>query len=585
MPGGFSTCTISLIYEPSVDWTIMRPGNEVRIWDGGNILWEGRVEDPGTITSRSGSAFDVVCTGHIAKLIDDQIFRACFVDSRLGAWEDIDAVKDYVRRNDETDRNHLDDANNRFDTNCEYFNRSIFEDDDPDTPSNRMVIASIKGNGYTTYSSCRKVYKFLAGQAGRNDIEDPAVITEKIRRINLDYELDLDSTGFWRAEIITRSSYKGTGNYIDDVFVRQCGYPRVGPHIGADWADGDRIETNCIIDFDGVNGNPKPTRFLVMRLVHARPNDTGSEGTGMTLEDGETPANRYAEYDKRFKFRINKMRVIGVSDSPITVASVFEYVAAPLFNNFISDDYKNDDWADVSLGLDHFVEDGPVDRASVLARVNMVDQWDYAVWDWGNFYYSNPDKEQNRTGMNRYVSSYSDPACVWNVSLNYTDYLNEVLVRYTDFGGEIKELIYPSNDDGYQVASVTRPLSGITRRGSLDVPSDGVCTKEFAEKIARRYLKERSTPMVTGTVEVSAPIRTQSGAMIEPWRIRAGQYISNSDIVGFGGTAMKIIQVDVNLAMGTATLTLGRKKASKIDELFARMTVQNRGRWRKNKLA
>jgi hypothetical protein len=561
MPGGFGGCTISLVYAPETDWTIMRPGNHVRIWDGGNILYEGRVEDPGTITARAGSSFDVICVGHIARLLDDKIFRACFVDSAFSSWEQKIVSKDIVRMNHENP-NHVNSV--RTNTHSERFVSFLDDDDtDNDTSPNRMVLHTLTDWEYHPYSCIRMVYRLLGGFAGRNDITDPAQVTEKIQKIVMSYQLELDTGGHWRAEIISRGSWKSSSDYVDNVFVRQDGYQKVGCINPGVYTAEESKYTNLPITLT------PPARCLNMRLVHARGN----------IEDND----RYS-YNEIYRFRVNEMKVIGVVNYPVTIRSVFEYVAADLFNNFIADDYYDEQWHDISLALDQFVENGPVDRASVLERANMADTWDYACWDWGNFYYTNPDKAQNRTGMNLYKSSYSDPYTNWSVALNYTDYVNEVLVRYYLRNGDETELIFPADDDGYQNPTVVRPLSGVTRRASIEVPQDGYIGKDFAKKIARRYLLEHSQPIVTGTVEVSGPLRTESGALVEPWRIRAGQYISNADIPAEFGGKMKILQVDVNLATGTAILTLGRKASSRVDELFSRMSMQHRHRWRKNSL-
>jgi hypothetical protein len=87
---------------------------------------------------------------------------------------------------------------------------------------------------------------------------------------------------------------------------------------------------------------------------------------------------------------------------------------------------------------------------------------------------------------------------------------------------------------------------------------------------------------------------TQAGTYVEPWRIRSGQYIKNTNILdtynGLPGEVVqgisicKIVAVDIDMSNGTATLEVGRKNPSRIDMLFARMDVQRRKRWMKYRM-
>lgn len=542
---GYSSLNFSVSRDKNIEYEDIEYGNLVRVYYGGNqIVWSGRIEDPGRITTGHGITFTVSCYGMMNKLKDDECFKRIFLDEDIGQWQ----------WNEETDEKGI-------------FEYKIIDGGNTGNV-NKVVLKTRVDYLYDTDDYCDMYYWIFDGTYNKNDPNDSSAQTEKIWRMEFDYDVWLagNTNNAWRASIRVIDGNPANMGVTGGSQAREWVSTAGGGN--ESFSGNDAYEV-----FAGVTG-------IVLRL---------RKYGGV---NNESPGARNV-----CKLSLSNIKLFGVDPANLSgTTEVKQITARSIVNNVVS----NDSTVKKCYGFfdeDHIVMDGLDDtnvdttdivdetfsfrdyttRASVLDDLNAGMGWDYGVYDDDVFYYNDPNL--HKTGEDLYIVSSKDPNIIrYEIKDSYDECCVEVIVRYmSKKRGVQKEKLVDITDlsDLGIDDSMVSQLS-IRKRKVLDL-GDTRISSSLAQKIGKTYLTEHYEPQPSGQITASGYITNGFGVPVPIHNVRSGQFLVCRDIQHDRQKDMKIVSTTVNLDDNSISIELGRGP-DKIEKLIGRLVLQKRRR-------
>jgi hypothetical protein len=243
IPGGFASCSISLNRPLKLQPDEVALYGILQVSDtrNGQVLWEGRMEDPGRTAGSEGQIFEIVAIGPSAHARDRTV-TLIYNDRRLdeNAWQ------------------------KAYGTTGELINATVAAGENPTFSDDEGLLLTFGNSNSTAGKCCTAVYKALE-YAGQN----LAFMTYRwdcgISNVNWQVKAFSSGSNEWRSQT---SSTAGSG--LDNGF------------LGVDWSLGDRRPVLKFQQVTGGSGGTDDTVWVVyvdLVIVATRYLKTGVERT------------------------------------------------------------------------------------------------------------------------------------------------------------------------------------------------------------------------------------------------------------------------------------------------------------------